>query len=53
MERQPVRAVSARVGHANANVTNAIYSHVLPGDDEQQALVGAALLDSDSSAIAR
>jgi integrase len=41
---QPVRAVSARVGHASANVTNAIYSHVLPGDDEQAALAGALLL---------
>jgi len=41
---QPVRAVSARVGHASANVTNAIYSHVLPGDDEQAALARAALL---------
>jgi integrase len=41
---QPIRAVSARVGHASANVTNAIYSHVLPGDDEVAALAGAALL---------
>lgn len=41
---QPLRAVSARVGHASANVTNAVYSHVLPGDDEQAALAGAALL---------
>ncbi len=36
--------MSARLGHASANVTNAIYSHVLPGDDEQAALAGAALL---------
>jgi hypothetical protein len=41
---QPFRAVSARVGHARANVIYAIYSHVLRGDDEQAALAGAALL---------
>ncbi len=41
---QPVRAVSARVGHANATVTNTIYSHVLPGDDQAAAAAGAALI---------
>lgn len=40
----PVRAVSARVGHASANVTMGIYAHVIPGDDEQAALAGAALI---------
>jgi integrase len=41
---QSVRAVSARAGHANATITLNTYSHVLPGDDEQLALAGAARL---------
>jgi len=40
----PLRVVSQRAGHSNANVTSVIYSHVLPGDDEAAALAGAKLL---------
>jgi integrase len=39
-----VRTVSQRLGHKNPNVTMAVYSHVLPGDDEAAALVGAKAL---------
>ena len=41
----PLRTISQRVGHSSAAVTLAIYSHVLPGDDEAAALAGAALLE--------
>jgi integrase len=40
----PLRVVSQRAGHSNANVTSAIYSHVLPGDDEAAALAVAKAL---------
>jgi integrase len=40
----PLKTVSARLGHASANVTLGIYAHVLPGDDAEAALVGARLL---------
>jgi integrase len=43
---QPTHVVSRRVGHRNGNVTQAIYAHVLPGDDEAVALAGAELLDA-------
>ena len=32
-----VKAVSARLGHSSAKVTLAVYSHLLPGDDEAAA----------------
>lgn len=37
----PVKTVSQRIGHASPTITMTIYQHVLPGDDEQAALVGA------------
>jgi integrase len=40
----PIRVVSQRLGHASVTVTLAIYAHVLPGDDEAAAMVGAQLL---------
>jgi integrase len=40
----PLRVVAERAGHSSANVTSAVYSHVLPGDDEDAAERGAALL---------
>lgn len=36
-EGVPVTAVSARLGHANPNVTMKIYAHALPGQDVQAA----------------
>jgi integrase len=33
----PLPAVSARLGHADVNVTARIYSHALPGDDQRAA----------------
>jgi len=33
----PLTAVSARLGHADANVTARIYSHALPADDQRAA----------------
>jgi integrase len=41
---EPVRTVSQRLGHASPTITMAIYSHVLPGDDEGAAARFAALL---------
>jgi integrase len=41
---QPLRVVSYRAGHSSPTVTSAVYSHVLPGDDEAAALAGARLL---------
>lgn len=33
----PLPAVSKRLGHANPNITAAVYSHALPGDDDRAA----------------
>lgn len=37
----PLKVVSQRVGHASPMVTMTIYQHVLPGDDQTAAAVGA------------
>jgi integrase len=37
----PHKVVSQRIGHANPTITMTTYQHVLPGDDEQAALIGA------------
>jgi len=37
----PLKVVSQRIGHASPAITMAIYQHVLPGDDEVAARVGA------------
>lgn len=34
-----VRAVASRMGHANPNVTLAVYSHALQSTDKQSAMV--------------
>lgn len=39
-----VKVVSERLGHANANVTLRVYSHVLPGDQKAAASRFAALI---------
>ena len=33
----PVKVLSQRIGHADVGVTLAVYTHVLPGDDEDAA----------------
>ena len=40
----PVKVLSQRVGHADVGVTLAVYTHVLPGDDEEAARRADALL---------
>ena len=35
--RVPLPAVSARLGHADVNITARIYSHALPEDDRRAA----------------
>lgn len=44
----PIKTVSQRLGHSSATVTLRVYSHVLPGDDANAALVGAHLLSQRS-----
>jgi integrase len=39
-----VKVVSERLGHANANVTLRVYSHVLPGDQKAAPARFAALI---------
>ena len=47
-DREPVKTVSERLGHASITVTLAVYGHVMPGDekcappDRFAALVGEA-----------
>jgi integrase len=46
-DREPVKTVSERLGHASITVTLAVYGHVMPGDqkrtdDRFTALVGEA-----------
>lgn len=40
----PLKVVSQRVGHASPTVTMTIYQHVLSGDDEAAAAVGARVI---------
>jgi integrase len=40
----PVKVVSQRIGHSNPIMTMTIYQHVLPGDDQHAALVGARVI---------
>jgi integrase len=42
---EPLRVVSQRAGHSSPNVTLAVYSHALPGDDQAAAERGGRLLD--------
>ena len=44
-KRVPVHIVSARAGHANPTVTWNIYSHLIPGDQED----ATALIDASAS----
>jgi len=45
----PIRAVSERLGHANATTTLAIYAHAVPATDRRAALVMGDLLDSPTA----
>ena len=42
----PLPAVSARLGHADANVTARVYSHALPADDQRAADVWDSIIDA-------
>lgn len=41
----PVKVVSQRLGHADIGVTLKVYSHVMPGDDEDAAKAADSLLE--------
>jgi integrase len=43
-DREPLKTVSERLGHASAVVTMTIYAHVLPGDQKRAADRFAALI---------
>jgi len=50
----PVRAVSERLGHANATTTLGIYAHAVPATDQQSAqLLGDLLAPKDSNTAKR
>jgi integrase len=43
-DREPIKVVSERLGHASATITLGVYSHVLPGDQKRAASRFAALI---------
>ena len=43
-DRENVKVVSERLGHASVTVTLTTYSHVMPGDQRQAAARFAALV---------
>ena len=43
-DREPVKTVSERLGHASATITLGIYGHVMPGDQKRAADRFAALI---------
>lgn len=45
----PLPAVSARLGHADPNVTARIYSHALPADDQRAADVWESVISEQST----
>jgi len=44
-DRENVKVVSERLGHANVTVTLTTYSHVMPGDQKQAAARFATLIE--------
>lgn len=44
----PLPAVSARLGHADVNITARIYAHALPDDDRRAADTWDSLIDSNA-----
>jgi hypothetical protein len=54
----PVAVVSARLGHANPNITYGIYAHAMPADQKAAAILWGnamkeAIEDSRKEAFAR
>jgi integrase len=43
--REPVKTVSERLGHASATITMQVYAHVLPGSQREAAELFAALVE--------
>jgi integrase len=43
-DREPVKTVSERLGHASVTVTLTVYGHVLPGDQKRAAARFAELI---------
>ena len=43
-DRENIKVVSERLGHASVTVTLSVYAHVLPGDQRQAAARFAALV---------
>jgi integrase len=43
-DREPIRTVSERLGHASVTVTLTVYGHVMPGDQKRAADRFAALI---------
>jgi len=49
----PVKVISERLGHANVAITLDVYSHVIPGMDEQAATTVASLILGGDGASAQ
>jgi integrase len=43
--REPIKTVSERLGHASATITMQVYAHVLPGSQREAAELFAALIE--------
>jgi integrase len=43
--REPVKTVSERLGHASATITMQVYAHVLPGSQREAAELFASLVE--------
>jgi integrase len=43
-DREPVKTVSERLGHASVTVTLTVYGHIMPGDQKRAAGRFAALV---------
>jgi len=43
-DREPIRTVSERFGHASVTITLTVYGHVIPGDQKRAAVRFAELV---------
>jgi integrase len=43
-DREPIKTVSERLGHASVTITLTVYGHVMPGDQRRAAARFAALI---------
>ncbi|HXL94251.1 MAG TPA: hypothetical protein VN969_35415 [Streptosporangiaceae bacterium] len=43
-DREPIKTVSERLGHASVTITLTVYGHVMPGDQKRAADRFAALV---------